>query len=299
MASFRILGSSGEPLTPLEIRLTSDKMSLISRLLKSNEDAYRHPDLVLDLVAQLGFKGDLLAETRALSLLADAALAAGDAVRAGEICDRMIASVAQIRKGRDKEKAAQAAEMAWKTCFSFGNQDKMGEPEKKMDLLGQALLLCPASEIGQVLSVWQIADSSQVKRKKRSSRQLPSTASTASSRGLNLPSFNMPSRPHTPTSIHLPQSAESAARAALSVGRAASAYLPFRANTPDTVSSSSGRTSRDISALFGQHEPRSRQPSESRSGATADVRSVVGDRLQKGFTSGIGWLIGADEEQHQ
>ena len=276
-------------------------MSLISQLLQSNEDAYRHPDLVLDLVAKLGFRGDLLAETRALSLLADAALAAGDAVRAGEVCGRMVSSVEQIRKGRHKEKAAQAAELAWKTCFSFGMEDKLGEPAEKMDLLGQALLLCPPGEISQVLSVWQVADSAQIKRKKRTSRQIPSSTSTASAGGLSLPGFKIPSRPHTPASIHIPQSAENAARAAISVGKAASAYLPFRSTTPDPTAGAAPQSRRDISQLFGNHEPRSRQSSENRSPTrpdTGDMRSAARDRLQKGFTSGIGWLIGADEEQH-
>lgn len=276
-------------------------MSLIADVLRSNEDAYRHPDLILELVAKLGYKGDLLAETRALSLLADAALSAGDGTRAAEVCNRMIAAVAQIRKGRDKEKAAQAAELAWKTCFSFGKEDKLAaEPEKKMDLLGQALLLCPTKEISQILSVWQVADSAQVKRKKRTSK--PIAQSTASIGGLSIPSFQMPARPHTPTSIHLPQSAEHAARAALSVGRAATAYLPFRASTPDASASSrpTSRGDKDISQLFGGvaglRDQRSRQSSENRSPSRPDAGDVR-DRLQKGFTSGIGWLIGADDEE--
>lgn len=272
-------------------------MSLISQLLRSNDDAYRHPDLFLELVGKLGYRGDLLAETRALSLLADAALAAGDAARAAEVCDRMVSSVAQIRKGRDKEKAAQAADMAWKTCFSFGKEEILSttDPGQKLDLLGQALLLCPPGEIGQVLSVWQVADSAQSKSKKRVSKSGAAYTSYASS----LPSLRIPSasatagRPLTPTSIHLPQSAEHAARAALSVGRAATAYLPFRSSTPDSARPSS-RGGRDISQLFGggDNAQRGRQSSDPRD--AGDVR----DRLQKGFTSGIGWLIGADEE-HQ
>ena len=320
LASYRLRNAAGESLAPIEVRLASDKLALIARLLASpeNADAYRHPELILELASKLGHRGDSLAETRVLSMLADAALAAGDARRAAKACDRMVAVVQQVRKGRDREKADAAADLAWKTCFHFGgasagSRDPAAE-EKRKELLGQALLLCPPGSMQEVLAVWQVADvqhpglrsPTKSPHQRRASRQEVSTSSSASRSsvgGLGIP-FHMPSRPSTPSATQLSHSAESAARAALSVGRAASAYLPFRSATPDfAFSGSSG--SRSASPGNPVSPNRNRQPVEARppsrdhlhgtGPAAGGLRNEVSDRLQKGFTSGIGWLIGADE----
>ena len=62
------------PLLPIEIRLTKDKLSLISRILSSNEDAYKHTEVILELCYKLGYRDDPVAEVKVLAMLADSAL---------------------------------------------------------------------------------------------------------------------------------------------------------------------------------------------------------------------------------
>lgn len=265
---------------PIEIRLTQDKLSLVSRLLSSNTDAYQHPEVILDLVAKLGYRGDALAEARVLSMLGDAAIQACDAKRAADICDRMIAVVQQIRKGRDQEKAAYAAELAWKTCYQFGKTTDSDNNARKKEVLGQALLLCPPTNISEVLGVWHVCDTSSTHNNRLSPRKRVYQAGDFTKSETEVP---LPGTPDLSTvaPISLPHPAESAARAALAVGRAATAYLPFRSATPDTPSSRSAspRGKR-------QHEfniPQSRSPAIS--------SDVVKDEFSKRFTAGVSWLL--------
>jgi hypothetical protein len=282
----------------------SDQLSLISQLLSANEDAYRHPEMILDIAAKLGYRGDTLAEARVLSMLADAALSAHDATRAADICGRMIKVVEDIRKGRDREKASKAAELAWKTCYQFGKTDEIKDQFKKKELLGQALLLCPPGEISEILGVWQAQDVSAGQTPLLSSprkKHKPASAQShflAGRDGLGIP-FSMPSRSSTPSAAALTHSAESAARAAISVGRAASAYLPFRSGTPD-------------STYHGQQRPQSQDRSHgtlspegpfSGSSRAHDSRSparsadAVRDEISNKSRALVSWLIGADEHE--
>ncbi|KAK9900374.1 hypothetical protein P389DRAFT_140078 [Cystobasidium minutum MCA 4210] len=292
LSSFNVLNKLGQPLTPIEIRLTTDKLELISRLLASNEDAYRHPDVILELVAKLGYRGDPLAETRVLSMLADAALQASDTKRAGDVCERMVKAVEQIRRSRDRDKAAQAADLAWKTCYQFGRRADTNETARKKELLGQALLLCPPANMHEVLSVWQVVDTAAVPRQATSPRRKhnPPVSHTTLGNSLSLP-FSLPSRPTTPTTAAFSHSAESAARAAFSVGKAASSYLPFWTGTPENHP----ERSMSPSSIFGG---RSDRPSSagSRTGQSPARDGHMRNALESKLKLGVGWLLGADEE---
>ncbi|OCF34580.1 hypothetical protein I316_03621 [Kwoniella heveanensis BCC8398] len=58
-ATSRLASFSTLSLTPLEIRQTSDPLSLISRVLESSDDAYKYPDMMLDLSSKLGAKDEV------------------------------------------------------------------------------------------------------------------------------------------------------------------------------------------------------------------------------------------------
>lgn len=285
-----MLNGIGQPLTPLEIRLAPDKLELVSRILASNEDAYRHPDVLLELVAKLGFRGDTLAETKVLGMLADAAMQAEDSKRAGDVCDRMIKAVEQTRRCRDSEKATRAAEIAWRTCYRFGCRASSSDVSRRKELLGHALLLCPPANIPEVLSVWQTADSAaEDRRPLKTARKDPGVVSPTLHGSLSLP-FSLSSRPTTPNGIS--QSAETAARAALSVGKAATSYLPFRASTPDT---SLDRPMTPTSFFTGRGD-QSSSPAH-RSGQSPARDGHVRHALESKLKLGVGWLLGADEEE--
>ena len=88
---------------PIEIRLTKDKLSLVSRIVSSNENVYKHTEVILDLTRKLGFQDDVLAEVKTLAMIADTALQAEDFTRAFEANERMIERVLQLQRSSKSE----------------------------------------------------------------------------------------------------------------------------------------------------------------------------------------------------
>ena len=93
ISSFNVSSGPGIAMAPIEIRLTKDRLSLISRVLSSTSDGYKHTQVILDLGYKLGYKNDVVAEVKILAMLADTALQAEDFARAYENCARMVQTV--------------------------------------------------------------------------------------------------------------------------------------------------------------------------------------------------------------
>ena len=87
-------------ISPIEIRLTKDRLSLVSRVLSSNNDAYKHTEVILDLVRKLGFRNDVVAEAKALAMLAETALQAEDYARAWDASETMVNTVLLLLRSR-------------------------------------------------------------------------------------------------------------------------------------------------------------------------------------------------------
>lgn len=301
LASFRLQSEPGLAISPLQIRLTKDKLVLIAKLLETSEDVYRHPDMILDLVSKLGMR-DRLSEVRALALVTDAALRVRDAERAMEICDRMVQTVHALRRspgaGSGKEdQAAAAAEVAWRTCAQLGT-GPTGTKEVRLKLLGHALILCPATEIAPLLANWRIVD--QLAPTDPAARPAPAAPIAGA------PRFVVPgqfgggsSRPQSPL---VEPTSDAATRAARTFGRAA-ALFPFghhraRSATPSERAGPTGAGLK-VQTPVSQHSNILASPPSS----AVDAGSPLGteshaDRLTAAlsnrFTSGVGWLIGAD-----
>ncbi|GAA6035906.1 hypothetical protein NBRC10512_007349 [Rhodotorula toruloides] len=164
LCSFRLDSRPGIPLTPIELRHAPDRLLYVSRLLSSNDSAYRHPEMVLELVRKLGYPEGGKEESRTLAMLSDAAVQAGDWTRASEMCDRAVKVVEGLRKkasrpakeGQEERQrdADEAAEYAWKACFQLGKHEGWRDSQKRLQALGQALTLCPPERIQDILPTW-------------------------------------------------------------------------------------------------------------------------------------------------
>ncbi|KEI37749.1 uncharacterized protein L969DRAFT_96267 [Mixia osmundae IAM 14324] len=254
LASFK----SSSSLSPIEVRMYDDKLALLERLLASNEDAYRHPDVLLDLALKLGYRHDKLAEVRVLSMLAQSALKSHDWPKAAELSDRMVEAVASMRRvSAQAQLAEEAAKFAWQSCYQLGANPEYRDCVRRSKLLGSSLLLCPVDRIPEMLTYWRKVEQEVFASSARKGKD-PATPGTAL--------FSQSVTAMQAQSAQL--SSEAAARAARSLGRAATSYLPFR-NSPSHERTSSG-----------DH----RQP------------ELGAERLKNALTGGIGWLIGADDE---
>jgi hypothetical protein len=284
LASYKIYSSPGIPLTPIEIRLSKDKLNLVARLLASNEDAYRHPDVILDLVAKLGYRGDKLAEVRTLAMMADTGLQAADYGSAADLCERMVRVVDGLRDRRSPEAAAtldKAAEVAWTNCYQIGRHDDFLDYPRRQKLLGNALMLCPDSQIAGLLGAYRSVEEKSGLVGAPIATHSPTPAPTTPL----LPSIVTTHHPFGANPISLP-SPDLATHAARSFGRAASSYFPFRREGPSSPSSSSaGLASPQLDA----------RPSSSNDFRRSD-HDRLRDKLSDRFTAGVGWLIGANDD---
>jgi hypothetical protein len=223
LCSFKIYSRPGVLITPVEIRLSQDRLSFISRLLSSNEDAYRHPDVLLELIVKLGYRSDSLAEIRTLAMIVDSGLQAEDYGRAADVCDQMVFVVEGLKKKRSPSSATggstavdEASEITWRNCFQLGKHDAYKDIARRMRLLGQALTLCPSNEIATLLPVW-----TRLENQLSSTPSLP-TKSAFQPSGL----MNNAPNPLLASAQYLSSMSVPAATAAKSLKDAA-AYLPF------------------------------------------------------------------------
>lgn len=281
LSSFNIMSRPGTPISPIEIRLTKDRLSLISRVLSSNADAYKHTQVILDLLHKLGLRDDVVAEVKTLAMISDAALQAEDFTRAFDTNQSMIDAVFKLRSGIPSEdpRLHEASEVCWLACFQLGRHPEFPNVEQKLTLMGRALELCPSDRLNDILTPWRrveqeslearrerLADADHSARPKRANLAKP-----VSSLQSRLNSLHVHSSP-------LINAEDAAALAGRAFNRVASNF-PFRVGGRDRSGSREG-----------QVRSRSR---EVHRGLDGDDVSVQASRV---LQRGIGWLLGADGE---
>ncbi|KAF9022464.1 Sec39-domain-containing protein [Hymenopellis radicata] len=285
LSSFNVMSRPGIPISPIEIRLTKDRLSLVSRLLVSNYDAYKHAEVILDLVYMLGFRGDVVAEVKTLAMLADAALQSEDFDRAYATSERMVKTVLDMRHTNiSDQKVKEASEVCWVACYQLGRHPEFEAIDQKMVLLGRSLELCPPEQLHEVLSAWSrlekedidLRETRLMEREALGGRVVPQKRAAAVMSGES----RQPSLRSRLADFHLP----------------ATPLL----NTPDAAALAS-KTFKSVAANFpfSRGRPMSDWGSESNrsDSRTRDGDSDVSAQATRVFSKGIGWLLGADEEQ--
>ncbi|KAG9017875.1 hypothetical protein FRB93_004686 [Tulasnella sp. JGI-2019a] len=311
ICSYGVHSRPGVPLAPIEIRLVKDRLSLISRVLSSNENVYKHSEVVLDIVHKLGFRNDLAAEVKTLAMLADAATQAEDFVRAAEMSERMVKDVQALRRmtfstsSSDSARAMaardEAIEVCWHTCFQLGRQPEYPDAKRKLGLLAHAVQLCPSENVLDVLAIWR-----RVEGEAMDSATLPSPGGRGRWRGSGARAGDQNRRG---TRLGVSGSLQAAAgqipslsARLVSMNNAAAAHLGpissdmasktlnrmagVAANLPSNLPFSlRGRLGGDDAASSGRSSPTGRSQS-----------SDVSHQAKAAFARGVGWLIGVDDE---
>ncbi|KAG2755536.1 hypothetical protein P692DRAFT_20793257 [Suillus brevipes Sb2] len=282
LSSFNIMSRPGIPILPIEIRLTKDRLSLISRVLSSNADAYKHTQVMLDLLHKLGFRDDVVAEVKTFAMVSDAALQAEDFTRAFITNQKMIDAVFKLRSaitssGSDDQRLREASEVCWLSCFQLGRHPDFPNVEQKLTLMGRALELCPADKLNDILILWRRMEQEDLEvRKERladhSPRPKPAATKPISSLQSRLNNLHVPTTP-------LLNAEDAAALAGRAFSRVASNF-PFRVSGRERSGSREGQT-----RSGSQDESHRRLDGE-------DVSQQASRVLQRG----IGWLLGADDE---
>ena len=289
LSSFNVMSSPGIPISPIEIRLTKDRLSLVSRVLSSNADAYKHTQVVLDLVYKLGFRDDVAAEVKTLAMLANTALHAEDFDRACETSGRMVDTVLNLRLsaplGSGCSEVQEASEVCWMACWQLGRQPEFDDVDKKLLLLGRALELCPPDRLYEVLTSWSRLEKEDVNNRKE--RLATSPGAVVIAKG--------PRRPV----VHATSNAASSLASRLQDFRMRMPSSPL-VNAEDAAALA-GRTFNRVTANFpfsiGARDRSSDTRSSSRDGNKQQPQSGdVSTQANRVLAKGIGWLIGADDE---
>lgn len=291
ITSFNVETRPGVPLSPIEIRLTKDRLSLVSRVLSSNNDAYKYKEVILDLVDKLGFRGDTVARVKALAMIADTALQAEDFARAFETSESMINTVSQLCSSPDTPPAQlhDAKEVCWVSCFQLGRQTEFPDVSKKLRLLGHALEFCPADRLPEILTAWRRLEKEDINQRiegegGHSSPRAGLTATSTQHRRARQPGAPVPSLASRLQNIHLPASPLAMADGAAiadTFSRVASKF-PFSKSRPQARPVQSEGESQDHSR--GDEV-----------GWPSLDREEVSAQASRALQRGIGWLIGADE----
>lgn len=285
LSSFNILSRPGVPLSPIEIRLTKDRLSLISRVLSSTADAYKHTEVILDLLYKLGFKGDVVAEVRTLAMLSDTALQAEDFSRAYETSQRMIAKVSKLSSeashGNEDRAVREASDVCWVACFQLGRHPEFADVEAKLSLLGRALQLCPADKLHDVLTSWRRLEKEDIESRReylasrtatQPKRPTASTPKHVSSLRDRLGELHMATTP-------LINAEDAAALAGRAFNRMASNFTFAVTGRGRSDSPGEGTRSRSRDGTRGRFDGE-------------EVSTQASRVLQKG----IGWLLGGDDD---
>ncbi|KAI5808086.1 secretory pathway protein Sec39-domain-containing protein [Peziza echinospora] len=173
----------GVPLLPVQIRINSDPVSLLGRLLDQNTASYLQLDKLVPLAKDLHYgtspirsrsiaeekTEDEQVERRVLGMCIESALAEDDFDTAYSLTKSRLKTPEGKPITAHKEGDAgdeNNDESAWKACFQAGRyrshshhnprreDDILKRLEMQMELLAEALRSCPAVACNQVLSEW-------------------------------------------------------------------------------------------------------------------------------------------------
>ncbi|TIB73240.1 hypothetical protein E3Q24_01244 [Wallemia mellicola] len=154
LCSYNLKNIEGMQITPLEVRLESNKMVFIDQLLNTRRDGYQHPDRIISLAVGLddALRYNSKGQVDVLSRIIDAAIRYQDYKEAYRIT--------QSEDFQQKLTLAQDEEDArWISYYKLGIEEKWKSHNERLNCLAQAMTLCPDTKIDMILSEWKKLDS--------------------------------------------------------------------------------------------------------------------------------------------
>ena len=311
MSSFRIMSRPGIPITPIEIRLIKDRLTLIARILSENEDAYKYPDVILELVHKLGYlKNDVVSEVKVHAMLADSALQAEDFESAVATTEHMVsllysrqslssstASSSSFHDSNALSHLDEAKEVCWHSCYQLGRQSEYQNTQKKMRLLGHALQLCPPEHMLDILTVWRKLEDEMTKPLKVIQDAERISESRKSKRGNVTGGLDWRDRSGSRSLraqlSEYAASASSAASPLLLRNQGADGAAALAAKTFNHVATNYFPLS--LSRIRGESVSVDGDDGDGSNGNMARARSTspdVGSQARQAISRGMGWLIG-------
>ena len=315
----------GIPFQPVNMRVHSDPISLVSKVLDQNSKSYTKLEDLLEIGRNLvkagmfrsnGGKVDIveydeerqlmITEQRIIAMAISASLAENDFDTAySYIVNRLSlgeSSRLQPQDGQleiavtaprpENDITWRAAYQAGQTPLSMGSgQSELRRLEQRMELLSQALLLAPINAVGEILDTWRACEE-EMNAKATEEVEVEKTWDGRGSSTLpgkfTLEDVTQPVlKPRDTTRNALN---EEAPMGLFDVARGAASALsrsafPLRSPQSGTVNVTSPAKASPSSSIFSDQDGREGE-------GRVRKRDVVSNMVTGGLVSGIGWVIG-------
>ncbi|KAH8918339.1 hypothetical protein BT69DRAFT_1353982, partial [Atractiella rhizophila] len=291
---FSYFPASHPSLSPIQVRLSTDKIALMAHLLSSNKTAYKHPEVLFDLLRKLSSASDGQqaedegGEIRTYAMCVEGAVQAADWTVAELGCEKMISLANRGGSGGDKGR-----DVAWRGVFALAKMEDYPDLENRKTLIGHAALLCPPETISDVLLVLRRIEEQE--NEENAARE-----STGVGQMDDLVSSSIAAAKEKAKASYL-GGLLNFNRSATSTPTPNPPSLPRTDSTRRTIAglfsggggerrSESTERKASVASLFGGRGGRdSPDPSQQQQHRTG-FSSVLGNRFERG----VGWLIGGD-----
>ncbi|CAO3594093.1 unnamed protein product [Absidia cylindrospora] len=170
---YQVNDKPGIVLMPIQLRQSTNRLDLISKLVNTRKGIYRQFKEIVSLTQKLGYQGDLLAEVTVLSMMAGAAMVDGEYTACYRLCQATVAKARSItpsssssnnnksQKQHNKDYVEQVHQAAWQICFNLGKLNAWDDTLRRLDVLAMALTVCPVEYTHDILEVYQTLEQKQ------------------------------------------------------------------------------------------------------------------------------------------
>ncbi|CAO3607155.1 unnamed protein product [Cunninghamella echinulata] len=154
---YQINDKPGILLMPIQLRQSTNRLELISKLVNTRKGIYRQFKDVIALTKKLGYQDDVLAEVTVLAMMAGAAMVDHEFIICYRLCQVTIEKAQSITtsKKHNKQYVEDVHQAAWQICFNLGKLDAFEDVIRRMDALAMALTVCPVEYTHDILLVYQ------------------------------------------------------------------------------------------------------------------------------------------------
>lgn len=151
---YQVADKPGMVLMPIQLRQSTNRLDLISKLVNTRKGIYRQFKEIVTLTNKLGYQGDLLAEVSVLSMMAGAAMVDEEYNTCYRLCQATVDKAQSITTSKRSyiDKVQQAA---WQICFNLGKLEAWDDTLRRLDVLAMALTVCPVEDMHDILTVYQ------------------------------------------------------------------------------------------------------------------------------------------------
>ncbi|KAJ3132279.1 hypothetical protein HDU90_007471 [Geranomyces variabilis] len=153
------VSDNGEPILPIQIRLHNNRLHFIEQVLERDPSAHRSREALLEVTRKL-LREQYTPTQKCLAqaLIASAALRDGDWDAAYNMCAELIASTEDPAAPH----GAEVVDAICDICLKLGSTTASDDLGKRINMVGHALVRCPASKMSTTLALWTSLESEKI-----------------------------------------------------------------------------------------------------------------------------------------